>query len=77
MGAAINSALPLFDENETCADNSAKFQLELVGQQVVEFARMRADARADVELGVASENGVQRDDRVRERTIEAPANRAR
>jgi FMN reductase len=51
MGAAINSALPLFDDNGTCADSSAKFQLELIGQQVVEFARMRANACPDDELG--------------------------
>jgi FMN reductase len=42
MGAALNSALPLFGDDGTCADASARFQLELVGQQVVEFARMRA-----------------------------------
>jgi len=51
MGAAINSALPLFDDNGTCVDKSAKFQLELLGQQVVEFARMRANAYPDDEFG--------------------------
>lgn len=44
MGVAINSALPIFDENDKCADKSAKMQLDLVGQQVVEFARMRGSS---------------------------------
>jgi FMN reductase len=41
MGAAINSAGPIFDVDGNCVDDGARFQLELVGQQVVEFARMR------------------------------------
>jgi FMN reductase len=44
MGVSINSSLPVFDENGKCADKSAKFQLELVGQQVVDFARMKGSA---------------------------------
>lgn len=42
MGAAINTAGTVFDADGNCIDESAKFQLELVGQQVVEFAQMRA-----------------------------------
>lgn len=57
MGAAINSALPVFDEDGSCADELAKFQLELVGRQVVEFARMRASACADNELQWAGKMG--------------------
>ena len=41
LGAAINSALPIFDAEGTCIDDGARMQLEIVGQQVVEFARMR------------------------------------
>ncbi|WP_077000991.1 NADPH-dependent FMN reductase [Variovorax sp. KK3] len=40
MGAALNSALPLFDANGQCTDLSSKFQLETVGQQVMQFCRM-------------------------------------
>ena len=47
MGATINMAGRVFDERGTCVDPTARLQLELVGQQVVEFARMRAaDAAA-------------------------------
>lgn len=43
LGAALNTALPIFDESTgTCIDPSARFQLETVGQQVVEFARSRS-----------------------------------
>lgn len=41
MGAAINSAGQVFDGEGECTDDQARFQLELVGRQVVEFARMR------------------------------------
>jgi FMN reductase len=42
MGAAINTAGGAFDDRGECNDPAARFQLELVGRQVVEFARMRA-----------------------------------
>jgi FMN reductase len=42
MGATINTAREVFDQAGECVDPVARFQLELVGQQVVEFARMRA-----------------------------------
>jgi FMN reductase len=42
MGAAINTAAEVFDLDGSCIDERARFQLELVGRQVVQFARMRA-----------------------------------
>jgi FMN reductase len=42
MGAALNTARALFDSRGICVDPSARYQLELVGRQVVEFARIRA-----------------------------------
>jgi FMN reductase len=42
MGATINMRGRVFDENGDVVDPGARFQLELVGRQVVEFARMRA-----------------------------------
>ncbi|HEY3209788.1 MAG TPA: NAD(P)H-dependent oxidoreductase [Actinomycetota bacterium] len=46
MGATINTAREVFDQAGECVDPVARFQLELVGQQVVEFARMRAAGAA-------------------------------
>jgi FMN reductase len=46
MGATINTAGRIFDEQGECVDPVARFQLELVGQQVAEFARMRAAVAA-------------------------------
>jgi FMN reductase len=46
MGATINTAGQVFDSGGECVDPIARFQLELVGQQVVEFARMRAAGAA-------------------------------
>jgi len=42
MGAGINSAEKVFDQDGRVIDEKSAFQLELVGQQVVEFARMRS-----------------------------------
>ena len=42
MGAGINSADQVAGSEEHGMDQKSRFQLELVGQQVVEFARMRA-----------------------------------
>jgi FMN reductase len=42
MGAAINARAPVFDHQGRCVDPSARLQLELVGRQVVQFARMRS-----------------------------------
>jgi FMN reductase len=41
LGAALNSSLGLFGPEGECIDLSSKFQLETVGRQVVQFARMR------------------------------------
>ena len=41
LGAALNTALPLFDADGACKDDAVLFQLETVGRQVTEFARMR------------------------------------
>jgi len=41
LGAMLNTSSKLFDEQGSCLDLSAKFQLESVGRQVVQFARMR------------------------------------
>ena len=42
MGAGVNSAEHVFGEDGSVTDERYRFQLELVGQQVVEFARMRS-----------------------------------
>lgn len=42
MGATVNTAGPVFDESGVCVDESARFQLKLVGSQVAEFAERRA-----------------------------------
>ncbi len=41
FGAAINAAQPLFDESGVCTNAVVRGQIELVGRQVLEFARMR------------------------------------
>ena len=46
LGAALNAALPLFDPaTGACVDPSARFQLETVGRQVVEFPAARERIR--------------------------------
>ena len=40
LGAALNSSIKLFSDEGECLDLSSKFQLETVGRQVVQFARM-------------------------------------
>lgn len=42
LGAALNTSVRLFDQQGNCLDLSSKLQLETVGRQVVEFARMRS-----------------------------------
>lgn len=39
LGAMLNTSTRLFDDTGQCLDLSAKFQLETVGRQVVQFAR--------------------------------------
>ncbi len=41
LGAALNSATPLFDDAGRCLDEKDEGQLAMVAEQVVEFARMR------------------------------------
>jgi len=41
MGAAAGSPTPIFDAEGNCVDASTAFQLETIGHQVVEFARLR------------------------------------
>jgi FMN reductase len=47
LGAMLNTTLPVFDPHGSCIDLSAKFQLEGIGRQVVQFARMRRSAAID------------------------------
>ena len=46
LGVMLNSTTAPFDKEGTCVDLNAKFQLETVGRQVVEFARMQMASRA-------------------------------
>lgn len=45
LGAALNTTLGLFDEQGRCTDLSSRFQLETVGQQVVQFCSMSSGQR--------------------------------
>jgi FMN reductase len=45
MGAGINTATAVFGEDGSVSDDKSKFQLDLVGQQVVEFAQMKLASR--------------------------------
>jgi FMN reductase len=47
LGAMLNTSSRLFDENGQCIDLSVKFQLETVGRQVVQFARMHGKFRSE------------------------------
>ncbi|MFG1465145.1 NAD(P)H-dependent oxidoreductase [Xanthobacter sp. DSM 24535] len=51
LGATLNTATRLFDDDGQCLDLSSRFQLETVGRQVVQFSRMRA-AISDLERSV-------------------------
>ena len=46
LGASLNTSTGLFDAAGNCVDLSTKMQLESVGRQVVDFARMRHGALA-------------------------------
>ena len=46
LGAALNSTQPLFDADGTCTNESVRFQLETIGQQVTLFARHLAPMMA-------------------------------
>jgi len=47
LGAQLNTSQTLFAADGTCIDGAAKFQLETVGRQVVEFARMARRVAAE------------------------------
>jgi FMN reductase len=40
-GAALNASTPLFESDGSCIDSKVEAQLEIVAQQVVDFARWR------------------------------------
>ncbi len=42
MAATVNSAVPIFDEAKVLTDKSVLMQLDILAQQVVSFAQMRA-----------------------------------
>ena len=51
LGGMLNTSVPMFDSNGNCTDLSAKFQLENVGKQVVEFARMSHSSKPEAGAG--------------------------
>lgn len=52
LGAMVNTSTNIFDSKGNMTDLSAKFQLETVGRQVVEFAKMKiASDRKPVSAG--------------------------
>ena len=48
LGATVNASGKVFDETGECVDDSARFQLETVARQVVDFARTHKASRADL-----------------------------
>ncbi len=47
LGAALNTSTRVFDDHGECLDLSMKLELETIGRQVVQFAKMRGrDPRA-------------------------------
>lgn len=60
MGAAINAATTGFEADGGPADEGARFQLELVGRQVVELARLRMPAFSSAPTGGARGGGAER-----------------
>ncbi len=46
IGVAVNTSTPVFDADGNCADPAIARQMELMANQVVEFARMRAHGRS-------------------------------
>jgi FMN reductase len=54
LGAAIRSTAGMFRDG-VCSDSGAAMQLELVGRQVVEFARLRKAAPAILSTGPVEE----------------------
>ncbi|WP_067440950.1 NADPH-dependent FMN reductase [Nocardioides jensenii] len=52
LGAAVNASTPIFGVEGNCVDDSARFQLETVAEQVTSFAQQRAHTRSEMYLGV-------------------------
>jgi FMN reductase len=46
LGGTINASGPVFDADGSCSDDGARFQLETIAGQVVEFAMLRRAALA-------------------------------
>ncbi|MCX7561455.1 NAD(P)H-dependent oxidoreductase [Sulfitobacter sp. F26204] len=46
LAASLNTSANLFDTDGNCTDMAARFQLETVGRQVVEFAQLRQSSLA-------------------------------
>lgn len=46
MAAAFSAVTPMFDSEGACTDPAVDNQFRIIGQQVVEFAQMRASHRA-------------------------------
>lgn len=46
LGAMLNTSVKLFDDEGVCTDLSARFQLETIGKQVVDFAEMASAYRS-------------------------------
>ncbi|QLL66225.1 NAD(P)H-dependent oxidoreductase (plasmid) [Sinorhizobium mexicanum] len=51
LGAVINTSLPVFDSEGEVVDMAAKFQLETVGRQVMQFCRWQQ--RSDFQPAIA------------------------
>jgi FMN reductase len=50
MGAVLNSSTPLFSESGECIDPLVLSQLNLVGKQVMTFARMKIGSHLESEV---------------------------
>jgi FMN reductase len=50
LGAILNTSTKVFDDLGNCLDPSVQYQLETVGRQVVEFARLQDERRSSVAL---------------------------
>jgi FMN reductase len=51
LAAMLNTSTRIFDDAGECLDLSARFQLQEVGRQVVEFARLKMNSRTAPAVG--------------------------
>ncbi len=51
LAAMLNTSTRIFDDAGQCLDLSARFQLQEVGRQVVEFARLKMNSRTAPAVG--------------------------